>query len=162
MINFDDLNPLLAYDCDTGEFVWRVSRGRVTVGERAGWVTKGRRYIRALDRVLLASRVAWLLETGAWPNGEIDHRNTDKLDDRFANLREATRSQNEANKGKSSHNTTGFKGVTTDKRRAKPYVAKIQKDGRVFYVGYFSSAEEAHAARCATIEKYHGEFARAA
>ena len=33
-----------------------------------------------------AERVAWLLQTGEWPEGEIEHINGDHGDNRWANL----------------------------------------------------------------------------
>ena len=49
----------------------------------------------------------------------VDHINGDKLDNRRSNLRIATRSQNNANKGKRKGTSSKFKGVSWDKKRNK-------------------------------------------
>jgi hypothetical protein len=45
-----------------------------------------------------------------------DHRNTHRLDNRRANLREATSMQNSYNQGLRSNNSTGHKGVFLEKK----------------------------------------------
>ena len=49
-------------------------------------------------------------------SGDIDHRDTNPLNNQRVNLRSATRSQNSANTGKSKNNTSGYKGVHWDKK----------------------------------------------
>jgi hypothetical protein len=97
--------------------------------------------------------------TGRWPYGELDHINGEKADNRFANLREATHSQNCHNiRRRPKTNTTGFKGVTYF-ARCRTFRAKIHVDGRYLSLGYFATAEEAHAAYCAAATEHFGEFA---
>jgi hypothetical protein len=95
------LRELLHYDPDTGDFTWRTARKRIPAGAIAGTVERGFRRItigggRHGPRYS-AHRLAWLYMTGAWPNGYLDHINRDPDDNRFANLRLATNSQNQAN-----------------------------------------------------------------
>lgn len=80
-------------------------------------------------------------------------------DNRFANLREATRSENARNMGLYSTNTSGFKGVTWDKSRGK-WLAHIKIHGHTIHLGRHKTPKEAHDAYCKGAEKYHGEFAR--
>jgi AP2 domain len=90
---------------------------------------------------------------------EIDHTNLDKTDNRFENLRDATRSKDGANLRALRTNTSGAKGVCWDKRCGK-WKASIQHDGKCYHLGYRDTREEAAALYAAAAEKYHGEFAR--
>ncbi len=105
-----------------------------------------------------AHRIAWLLMTGEWPKADIDHRNKNRADNRWVNLREATRSQNLANQGPRPNNTSGLKGVSWDAKNNK-WVAQISKDGKARKIGRFQSKDEASAAYCAKAKELFGEFA---
>ena len=67
-----------------------------------------------------AHRLARLYQTGWWPPAHIDHVNLDKADNRWSNLRAATRSLNGANRFRQANNSSGFKGVHR-RRRGKNY-----------------------------------------
>lgn len=140
------LRELLRYDPTTGEFYWRQDRRRVRKGSRAGYLAPaGRRskprYMVGIDGNLwFRSRLAWLYMTGSWPADEIDHRDRDSLNDRWENLREATRQSNETNKGAYRNNKLGIKGVVIKGGRA---YASIRRHGRRIQLGSFASAEVA-------------------
>ncbi len=90
-----------------------------------------------------------------------DHRNGNRLDNRRCNLRYATYGQNCSNSALHKDSTTGFKGVTIDHRYpAKPFRARIRKDKKLHSLGYFKTAEEAHAVYCAAATERWGDFAR--
>lgn len=92
-------------------------------------------------------------------SGDVDHKNLNKLDNRRDNLRPATRSQNMANIGKTSANTSGFKGVSWAPH-AKKFRARIRVHGQPYkHLGYFRSAEDAHEFYCLAADMLHGEFA---
>lgn len=109
----------------------------------------------------LAHRLAFLYMTGAWPDCDVDHINLDRADNRWGNLRQATRSQNMANGKLRSSNTSGFKGVTWVSRLSK-WRAEIVKDGRKKAIGHFATPECAHAAYMAEAGRVFGEYARSA
>lgn len=92
---------------------------------------------------------------------DTDHINGDRLDNRRGNLRIATRSQNMLNTGAYSTNRSGYKGVcwATGPQRWK---AQALRNGKMISLGYYTSAEEAHAAYIAFVAKHDGEFARVA
>lgn len=95
------------------------------------------------------------------PKGlETDHINGDGLDNRRANLRHATTSQNQQNRGAQANNTSGFKGVSWSKADRK-WRARINGGGKQSHLGMFDSAEAAYAAYCEAASSMHGEFARA-
>lgn len=52
-------------------------------------------------------------------NKEVDHINSNGLDNRRANLRAASKSENQRNRGKNSNNTTGYKGVYFNRQTGK-------------------------------------------
>jgi hypothetical protein len=93
---------------------------------------------------------------GRWPD-QIDHRNGDQLDDRWDNLREATCSQNQANRSAHKDNKTGFKGVYF---HAGKYTAMIMRNGVHRYLGRFDSAQDAHTAYANVAQQIDGEFFR--
>ncbi|MCI0598744.1 MAG: HNH endonuclease [Beijerinckiaceae bacterium] len=160
MITTERLREVLAYDPDTGVFTWRVARGRQSAGPEAGSLDgRGYRQIRIDGRRYQAHRLAWLYMAGAWPKDEIDHVNMDCADNRFENLREATRSQNQANIRAQSNNTSGFKGVCWHKRDRR-WEAKIMVCGRKKHLGYFDTPKAAHAAYVAAAKLHFKEFAR--
>lgn len=91
---------------------------------------------------------------------EGDHANGDRLDNRRStNLRICTHSQNCCNKPLSPRNTTGYKGVTFDKRRNK-WHARLRSGKRSMSLGHFETPEKAYEAYCAAAKEYFGEFAR--
>lgn len=87
-----------------------------------------------------------------------DHKNTNKHDNRKENLRDATRSQNNMNKGVQSNSTSGITGVRLDKRQQK-WTAKIKINRKTISLGSYLSKEDAVKARKEAEEKYFGEFA---
>jgi hypothetical protein len=140
------------YDPATGVFTRR------STGQPTGWLCKnGYRYVSICRKDHLAHRVAWLLMTGCWP-AEIDHRNMDRLDNSWANLREATRGQNSSNRRVKSHSQLGIKGVRRNPRGR--FVARIRVAGVTFHLGVFDTPDMAAAAYQAAAQRLHGEFAR--
>lgn len=140
------LKELLHYDPETGAFTWRVRRGGpATPGSRAGSVTyKGYLYIGIDNERHMAHRLAWLYMTGAWPGDQIDHRDTNKMNNRFANLRLATNSFNGQNRTRAhTGSATGVLGVGVRRGR---FIARIRVCGKTVHIGCFSTAEAAHAA----------------
>ena len=88
---------------------------------------------------------------------DVDHINGDGLDNRRANLRVATRSQNLAN-GRKRKSASGFKGVCADSD-GRHWKGQITVGGRNKYLGYFSSAREAAMAYDRAARAAFGEFA---
>jgi HNH endonuclease len=149
----------LHYDDQTGEFRWLKRTGpRVRAGQIAGFLNRDRYRLIAIDgRGYPAHRLAWLYMTGKWRSLVIDHRDGDPSNNRWANLRRATRSQNSANRRVPRHNPWGLKGVSH--RRGKWY-ANICKRGRKQFLGTFSTPQAAHAAYAKAARNLFGEFAR--
>lgn len=87
----------------------------------------------------------WLMHTGRWPDGEIDHINGVRDDNRIENLRDVTHQTNAENRRRPVRaSETGALGVTLTKDGR--YRARICSKGRLLSLGVFGSADEAHAA----------------
>ncbi len=154
------INELFSYDPESGVLRWRVSPARnVKAGAVAGCPDSCGYLVVQLDgKRLKVHRVIWLLQTGEWPEAEIDHINGIRDDNRFANLRQATRQENKCNSLKHANNTSGYKGVHWDKGTRK-WRAQVYEGGKKFHLGLFETPEEAHAAYVAEAQKRHGVFA---
>ena len=144
---------------ETGQLINKINRRKARAGEIAGTQRPDGYSQVCIDKtILLVHRVVFALAHGYWSDLEIDHINGDKSDNRAANLREATKSQNGANKRLCRD---GLKGASWCKR-AKKWRTTLRKDGKQFHIGLFETAEEAHAAYMAAATRHHGTFARAA
>lgn len=160
MITHHKVRELLHYDPETGHFAWKMGQGVKVAGSIAGSVTeKGYISINHRGRNYLAHRLAWFWMMGEWPVEEIDHRDTDRANNRWSNLRPATHGENQWNVRQRVDNTSGFKGVTRPKGRTR-WHAYINEAGKRKFLGSFATAEDANQAAIAAREAAHGEFAR--
>lgn len=150
---------LLDYDPETGLFRWRERRsGPGKKGWFAGCKSStGHCQIKVDGRTLKAHRIAYYIIYGELPPG-IDHINEIKTDNRIANLRSATRSQNKANISRVCTNTSGVRGVSWHEQSQK-WRAQIKVDGKVQYLGLFDCIHKGAQARRDAELEYYGEFA---
>ena len=157
-LSADEARACLDYDPDTGELKWKAEtpwashRVIATIPRRG----KSPRTLVRFSVTYQAHRLIWLMMTGEWPEHEVDHVNGDGADNRWLNLRAATRSQNSVNRR--YRNNTGYRGV-----RRLPngnYRARIKTSNKRIELGTFATAEEAHEAYKRAAIKYHGPFAR--
>lgn len=157
----EEVRTALEYNPESGVFIRRGSRYGRCNGRIAGIVIgSGYVVIKINRRMYLAHRLAWLTVYGYWPAAEIDHINGMRHDNRIANLREATRTENARNRKLPRHNTSGHKGVTWDaaanKWKSRVGVGRgVQRS-----LGYFDKLEDAAAAYAAAAGIHHKEFAR--
>ncbi len=160
MLTQERLKELLSYDPVTGDFTWLVDRKGVRAGDRAGGVCPLGYVSLQVDRKrYLAHRLAWLYVNGAWPAGMIDHKDRNRSNNVFSNLREATYAENNINSPARPNNALGIKGVHRLKYPNRPFLAQIKINGDVKRIGRFDTAEEAGAAYQAAARMHFGEFA---
>jgi len=96
--------------------------------------------------------------TGGWPKARIDHRDLDRKNNKWSNLREADDSKNRANTRARPDNKLNIKGVGL--HVCGKYQARIFKDNKFCHLGLFDTAQEASAAYAKAAEEVFGEFAR--
>jgi hypothetical protein len=102
-------------------------------------------------------RLVWELVNGPVPDDmDIDHINSNRLDNRVANLRLATRSQNLAHRT-GYENKTGYRGVA--RRRTGRYRGYVWKNQKQHWTATVDTAEEAARLRDDLAIELHGEFA---
>jgi len=159
------LRERIAYDPDTGSLTWLPYRNpsawQIGWNARCAWrpamahISK-RGYLNGSWKpyTLTAHRVAWAIHYGRWPEGQLDHINGDKTDNRIANLREVSNRINALNCKRSQNNTSGVTGVFWSKSCQK-WVAQISVHGRGQHLGLFTKMADAVAARKAA-ERAHG------
>lgn len=160
--DFERLSDVLRYDSDTGEFFWLIQRGnRFPPGTKAGTLQRSGYVVIGYERKYYkAHRLAWLFTHGQWPSRDLDHINRNADDNRIANLRECTASENQANRSDNRNNSTGYRGVTFHKRLGK-FQAAIRVGRKLVHLGTFDSASRASAAYEAAAAHHFGEFGTA-
>ncbi|WP_394118276.1 HNH endonuclease [Xanthobacter lutulentifluminis] len=162
------LREWLVYDPDIGVFRWRKEPRacRPLLGEEAGTRrSSGYIFIKARGYPQIgAHRLAWVYMFGGIPTGlEVDHIDGDPSNNRISNLRLATSTQQKMNKRVQANNRSGLKGAFYHEcRRGKKWRSQIKANGRVVFLGYFHTAEEAHAKYAMACREYFGEFGRSA
>jgi hypothetical protein len=154
------LKKLLSYDPETGVFVRLVSLNNKTrVGAVAGSIHKYKGYqvVTVDGGKYFGHRLAWLYMMGEWPQ-EIDHIDHVKSNNRFSNLRLASRSENCLNIKLKSNNKSGVKGVSWDGRKNK-WHAQMTYLGKNRSLGFFEVVEDAKEFIELARAMCHGEFA---
>jgi len=143
-ITADEVRRVLSYSLETGVFVWRqrmsnaVRAGTVAGSDHQGYVRINIRGQRVFAHVL-----AVLYVTGEWPSAEVDHRDTNRANNRWENLRIADAFSNAQNQRRPhSNNTVGLLGV---RRNHKGYQARITVGGKRLCLGTRADAEQAFA-----------------
>ena len=155
MLTQDRLRQILHYDPDTGVFTRIKKQTGVRQGAIAGSLSKEGYLVTSVDcKVYKCHRLAWLYMTGSWPANHIDHKDGNKANNRFYNLRDVTKSQNMQNQRKAqAHNkATQLLGVY---KNGVNFAARIWHNNTRVYLGTFATKEEAHAAYLAAKRLLH-------
>ncbi len=161
ILTVERLKHLLFYDHETGDFT-RLTRAaqKTKIGDIAGGKNEcGYIRIRVDGKKYRAHRLAVFYMTGKWPVKEPDHRDLNKGNNRWNNIRLGTRSQNRANTRPPSNNTSGFKGVYWRPKK-KFWYAAIGVNNKKKFLGQFDCPAAAQFAYVVAADKAFGEFAR--
>lgn len=161
--DIDYVKAILNYDPETGVFRWNIRPSNARkAGDIAG-AKNGSGYI-VIDhkgRNVQAHRLAWFYMTGSHAPEFIDHANGEPADNRFSNLRLATRAENARNRRASKRRAATVyspKGVYQDKYLK--WRSVIQLDGTQYFLGSFDTIPEAEAAYQAGSRILHKQFRR--
>jgi hypothetical protein len=161
LITAAEAHERISYDAQSGQFTWIKCGKPEFNGCPAGSVhNEGYIVIKLLGRVYRAHRLAWLMCHGTFPNGEIDHINGIRSDNRISNLRLASASENKYNKSATVESATGIKGVCWSKKYQK-WEVRIGFEKQRRFLGHFDSQHDAAQAYAAAAKKYHGDYAKA-
>ena len=156
-VTVEQLREMLHYEPETGELTWLVSPAAVVrAGDRAGFTSgKGYRYVTLRGKPYPAHRVIWAHAHGELPQGNVDHINGDRQDNRLANLRDVPPKVNSQNR-RAATKPDALLGVHGPRLRYRnPWSAKICVDGRSVHLGSFPTAEAAHEAYVAAKRRLH-------
>jgi hypothetical protein len=132
-----------------GRYNWSALKGRGTVYAVRSERVAGKNRTVYMHRAVLSAS-PWL---------DVDHIDGDGLNNTRQNLREATRSENSRNRGVMTKNSTGLKGVY-ENPSGRSWCAKIRLYGKGYYLGSYSTPQEAHAAYAKACADLHGKFGR--
>lgn len=148
------VRELFDYDAETGILMRKLKSGRWKVcGDKPTLNDEyGQAYIDGKN--YLAHRLIWLWHYGEWPEHDIDHLDRNPMNNRINNLRAATRTENLHNLGIYKNNSSGYPGVSFFGRYNK-YVINIRLNGKLIFIGYFDTPEEAFVAYMVAKIEYH-------
>jgi len=178
-ITAEFVRAILDYDPETGVLTWKrrgpdsfVSGNRQSAEHKCNaWNAKfegricgcvnsiGYWQVTIHNKHYLGHRIAWLWIEGSWPKDEIDHADMNSVNNRWSNLREATRAENGWNKKKKGGSGSALKGACFDRARSL-WTARGRREGKTICLGRFKTEREAHEAYLEFADKNYGIFAR--
>lgn len=150
LTDLEAIKAKLAYFPLTGHFEWKESGEEAGSEESTGYVR-----ITVCGKRYYAHRLAWLYMTGSPPPRQVDHKNKVRTDNRWSNLRNASKSQNAMNRSGGKPNKLGVKGVS--QKPCGLYRAAVTLKGKTTEK-LFSDLEAARVWATETREKLHGKF----
>jgi hypothetical protein len=151
MITQNKLKKIIHYDPETGVFTWLRSKKKAIAGRQAGYLARLSSRSECRYRIIciagtnyLAHRLAFLYMSGSFPQHHVDHLNHDGSDNKWANLRDVSSTENNRNIRKHHDNKSGICGVWFDKNR---WIVKIGINSKQICVGRFDNLFDAVCAR---------------
>lgn len=153
-VTVEEILSILDYDKDRAVFYWKKYRSSsARKGQLAGYDCLGYSIIKINQIRYKVHRLVWLIETGKWPEYEIDHIDGNKLNNHISNLRDVPTQVNRQNvKRAFSNSSTGLLGVFPYGKR---YLAKITFNNETVRIGVYDKAEDAHTAYVAIKRTLH-------
>lgn len=159
-IKLEYLNQLFYLDSEN-VLRWKVQKGNRNPNEIAGRISSHGYYEVRIDGNLRpVHRIAYQIHNSIDILDRhvlVDHVDGNILNNSKENLRSCTKAQNLHNRGKQENNTSGYKGVSFDKKRNK-WQAGIGWKGKRIGLGRYDTPELAYDAYCRKAKELHGEF----
>ena len=149
----EQLSNAMSYNQSTGLFLKRNGKPALSTDHGNGYLSG-----LLMGKRIFAQRAAFVFMTGGWPPHQVDHRNMIRSDNRWANLRSATRAENMRNSGSRHGGISRFKGVCPS-QRGKPWRSYIVNAGKQTSLGAFDSEEDAARAYDNAARVMFGRFA---
>lgn len=161
MITLDELKDRYSYDPDSGVIsrLKRYGRSRAVIGPITSTSREGYVIVNHGQEKFKAHRLAFLFMLGRMPDGDIDHIDGVRSNNKWSNLRAASRSENMKNIGGRKNNASGFRGVSFYARDGR-WKAQAQIDGKKYFLGHFDTPQEASEAYETFAKLTHGRFYR--
>lgn len=150
-------HSLFIYDSTEGQLLWKETASPKVAGKVAGYLSGKYLFVRYEGKAYALHKVVYEMHFGSIET-PVDHIDQNKLNNRIENLRAATKSQNEANTGKRSTNTSGYKGVYWLKN-ANKWRAKIDHNKKQIHIGLFTDKNAAAIAYNQKATELFGEHA---
>lgn len=140
------------FNAERGQFIRTKARGQGKLGPM-GWdnghgytvisLSCSQQAIRVLQSHLV---LLWFIGRLPGTHEQMDHISGNRADDRPDNLRLVSNTTNSRNREMQSNNTSGVTGVLWYARDGN-WQSRIQVDGKMIHLGYFSTREDATIAR---------------
>ena len=157
-ITQEELQRLFTYN--GRNLCWKVTRGMAKAGKVAGTVnSRGYIHIRINNRFYQANRLVWIFLTGETLTefDIIDHKDQDRTNNAFSNLRKCSNSQNGCNSKTPKTSSTGVKNVHRVGDRGFRIECKL--NGKIYNSPIYTDVNKAIADRDEFVKRIHGEFA---
>lgn len=154
MLTRNDILYYWTYDRSLGVLIWKNSPGfnkNFLVGQIAGRINpKGYREVRLKYKLYSVYKIIWFIETGLWSK-MIDHKNGNRDDNSFKNLRSVDSRQN--NQNRKVHREGKLVGTTYEKNK-ELWRSRILSNGKSKHLGRFKTEREAHSAYLKALHVY--------
>lgn len=148
------LRAVVKYDPETGQFCKCADNRPVGhISPALGYV-----FVYIAGQQYYGHQLAWLYMTGQWPASQIDHRDGNKADNRWKNLRAADSGQQKMNVGTRRDNRLGHKGIQLT--RSGNFRVRVSARGRTTHDQCYPTLDEAISAHAIAVQAAHGDFAR--
>lgn len=145
----EELKKHLTYNPETGLFTRNRNGKIVGVDNGSGYLR-----VRVGGRYYRCHRLAWLYVYGVWPDGDIDHINRNKVDNRICNLRMTDKSSNMQNRVSQINSKSGIKGVFWNVSRRR-WIVLVRTLGKIVHYRSFVFLHDAVFDSIEAYKKYH-------
>ena len=155
--NYQDGMNRFRYNKETGDIEHLNDYGQRSAGDKCGHNDGGYISISCGNVKLKAHRFAFYFMEGYLPE-QVDHINGIKHDNRWINLRGCTRAENNRNRGVSSNNKSGYRGVRLQGYYKDKWVGQVGFNGKKYTKGGFTTPDSCNIWVTMKSKELYGEF----